>query len=280
MQTLNLIDNSASDIGYELIDFPDSQPHIRLYQNSIKDTTCKIISRFSNSADYFRIAFAADALRRAGITQMKLKISYLMGARMDRVMLEGEALSIKVIAEALNLLNFQSVEVFDPHSDVSSAVINYCKPIANTELVKKSIAHYRSNQKFEGEITLVSPDAGAMKKTAKTGTALGISDIVECSKKRNLSDGKLSGFKVNVESLKNKVCFITDDICDGGGTFVGVAGELKKLGAAKVILVVSHGIFSKGYSIVNVDHIYTTNSYKELKDVPEHIVGFNINEIW
>lgn len=280
MQTLNLIDSSATDIGYELMNFPDSQPHIRLDQKSIKETTCTIVSRFSSSADYFKIAFAADALRRAGVNHLKLRMSYLMGARMDRVMIEGEALSVKVIADTINILNLQSVEVFDPHSDVSGAVINYCKPISNTELVKKSITHYRAHQKFEGEITLVSPDAGAMKKTAKTGAILGITNIVECSKKRNLSDGKLSGFKVNVDSLENNVCFITDDICDGGGTFIGVAGELKKLGAAKVILVVSHGIFSKGYSIANVDYIYTTNSYGELNDAPEHIVVFKMNEVW
>ncbi len=280
MQTLNLIDPTASDLKYELINFPDSQPHIRLDQKSINDKHCCIVSRFSNSSDYFRIAFAVDALRRASVTDLKLKISYLMGARMDRVMIEGEALSIKVIAQTINLLGFNSVDIFDPHSDVSSAVIDFANPISNIQLVKKSIAHYRSHQKFEGEIVLVSPDAGAMKKTAKTGVALGITNIVECSKKRNLADGKLSGFKVNIETLKDKVCFITDDICDGGGTFVGVAGELKKLGASTVVLVVSHGIFSKGYKIENVDHVYTTNSYRELNDVPTNIIAFKMNEVW
>jgi ribose-phosphate pyrophosphokinase len=280
MQTLDLIDNSNSDIKYELIDFPDSQPHIRLIQESINTEACTIISRFSNPADYFRIAFAADALRRCGVNSLDLNISYLMGARMDRVMIDGEALSIKVIAEIINILDFRLIRVFDPHSDVSCAVINHCAPISNIELVKKSISHYRLHYKFEGEITLISPDAGAMKKTGKIGAGLGINDIVECSKKRNLVDGKLSGFKINASSLQNKVCFITDDICDGGGTFTGVADELKKLGASKVVLVVSHGIFSKGYLIKNVDQVYTTNSYKELTNIPDNLTVFKIKEIW
>jgi ribose-phosphate pyrophosphokinase len=32
-----------------------------------------------------------------------------------------------------------------------------------------------------------------------------------------------------------------------------------------VVLLVSHGIFSKGTSLAGVDMIYTTNSYKQLE---------------
>lgn len=280
MQNLNLIDKTNSDIEFEIIQFPDGQPHIRLDVKSIKSDACTILSRISNPSDFFRIAFAVDILRRNGVHHIQLKISYLMGARMDRVMVEGDPLSIKVIAEAINLLGCQKIEVFDPHSDVSTAVLNLAVPISNLELVKKSIQHFRENQQYEGEITLISPDAGATKKTSKIGSMLGINDIVECSKKRNLADGKLSGFKVNADSLENKICFITDDICDGGGTFVGIAEELKKLGASQVILVVSHGIFSKGFEIKNIDAFYTTNSYRELTDVPSNFKIFNMNEVW
>jgi ribose-phosphate pyrophosphokinase len=42
---------------------------------------------------------------------------------------------------------------------------------------------------------------------------------------------------------------------------------LKEKGAAKVILVVSHGIFSKGPVIDYVDGIYTTDSFRVVDDV-------------
>ena len=276
MQTLDLINIDSSDIKYELIQFPDGQPHIRLANAlSILDECC-IISRYSNPSDYFRIAFSVDALRRSGCINIHLIITYMMGARMDRVMLSGEPLSIKVIADALNILNFRSIKVFDPHSDVTCAVLHQASPISNIELVRKSLEHFR--EKYSNEVTLIAPDAGAAKKTNKVAEVLGISNIVECSKKRNLKDGKLSGFKVNTETLEGITCFITDDICDGGGTFIGIAKELKNLKADKVVLVVSHGIFSKGYNLENIDYVYTTNSYRELMDLPSNYISFNVKE--
>ncbi|MDI3321853.1 hypothetical protein [Pinibacter soli] len=42
---------------------------------------------------------------------------------------------------------------------------------------------------------------------------------------------------------------------------------LKDKGAKKVVLIVSHGIFSKGAVIDFVDDIYTTDSYKNIEGV-------------
>ena len=95
-------------------------------------------------------------------------------------------------------------------------------------------------------------------------------------KERDLKTGQLTNFKVFNEDLQNKTCFIIDDICDGGGTFVGTAEALKKIGAQKIILVVSHGIFSKGFDLENIDEIYTTDSYKEFLSVPENLTVFPI----
>ena len=42
---------------------------------------------------------------------------------------------------------------------------------------------------------------------------------------------------------------------------------LKEKGATKVVLVVSHGIFSKGITIADVDKIYTTDSFRKVDGV-------------
>ena len=56
---------------------------------------------------------------------------------------------------------------------------------------------------------------------------------------------------------------IVDDICDGGGTFVGLGQALKKRGAGDLCLFVTHGIFSKGFHdlMKYFKHIYFTNSF-------------------
>ena len=42
-------------------------------------------------------------------------------------------------------------------------------------------------------------------------------------------------------------CIVVDDICDGGGTFIGLAKLLKGRGAIKCTLAVTHGLFTKGF---------------------------------
>lgn len=68
--------------------------------------------------------------------------------------------------------------------------------------------------------------------------------------------------------VKDKNLLIIDDICDGGGTFIQLAEKLKGLGAAKIGLFVTHGIFSKGYKDLNkwFDKIYSCDTYREKPD--------------
>ena len=60
------------------------------------------------------------------------------------------------------------------------------------------------------------------------------------------------------DDLAGRPCIIVDDICDGGGTFLGLAAELKKLNAGALILAVTHGLFTKGIHPLQgeFEHIY------------------------
>jgi ribose-phosphate pyrophosphokinase len=96
-------------------------------------------------------------------------------------------------------------------------------------------------------------------------------NTVFCSKKRDPLTGHLSGFEIkNYNPNPNadgQDLLIVDDICDGGGTFVGLAKELRKAGAKKVYLYVTHGIFSKGLPLEGIDRVFTTDSYSNDWDV-------------
>ena len=234
-----------------------------------------MITRLSNPNDLMTLLFAKNTLDYLQFEQIELHISYLMAARMDRVMLDSEPFSLKVIAAILNQAGFKKIMVFDPHSEMSTALIEHSYNITNHFFVKDCLADYfRKNPPTN--YCLVSPDAGALKKIHKLAQDLNYFDVVECMKERDLKTGQLTNFKVFNEDLLNKTCFIIDDICDGGGTFIGTADALKKIGAKKIILVVSHGIFSKGFNLKHIDEIYTTDSYKEFLSVPENITVFPI----
>jgi len=70
-------------------------------------------------------------------------------------------------------------------------------------------------------------------------------------------------------NVKDKDCLIVDDLADGGRTFKFLAEALKNQGAAKVFLYVTHGQFNYGFDELKetIDHVYCTNSYKDIEDV-------------
>lgn len=65
---------------------------------------------------------------------------------------------------------------------------------------------------------------------------------------------------------------------DGGGTFTGLAKELRNKNAGKLYLAVSHGIFSKGFDGLNdFEKIFTTNSFKDIEH--EKVVKIKLKSI-
>jgi len=270
MNTFNLISQQQSTIQFKTILFPDSQPHIKIDMASInglnRNEPLKVISRIANANDLLLVLFAKNTLDYLEFRHIELNISYLMAARMDRVMLDGEPFSLKVIAGILNQASFKKVSIFDPHSEVTTALVDHSYSIPNHQFVKDALDDYFSKN-GKTNFCLVSPDAGALKKIHKLAQFLQVEAVVECMKERDLKTGALTNFKTTTTDLSGQTCFIVDDICDGGGTFAGTAKMLKEKGASKVVLIVSHGIFSKGTTISFVDDIYTTDSYKALENI-------------
>ena len=274
---LNLITPQKSEIAFKSFTFPDGQPHIKL--ESIPTTTkhVHILTRLSTMNDVFLCLAAKNALDYAGVETVNVTISYLMAARMDRVMTEGEPFSLKIVADILNAGQFRKVRIFDPHSDVATALIHRSMAISNLTLVKKAMEAFSGLT--NNDYYLVSPDSGALKKVYKIAEAIGAERVAECIKFRDVKTGQLSGFKTFEEDFGQRPCFIIDDICDGGGTFAGLAALLKSRNAGKVILIVSHGIFSRGLAIEGVDYIVSTNSFKEFSETPSSVHIFPVESV-
>ncbi len=270
MKTLNLVSPAASDIQYTRLLFPDKQPHIKFDMQTVnginRQEKIRLITRIASSEDLLLAMFCKNVLDYLEFEKVELVISYLLCARMDRVMLSGEPFSLKTVAGIINLAGFSKVSIFDPHSEVSTALIDHAYAIPNHHFVQDVLNNYLK-QHPGVNYCIVSPDAGALKKIHHLAHFLGTDQVVECMKERDLKTGTLSHFNTMATNLGGKTCFIVDDICDGGGTFAGTATMLKEKGAAEVNLIVSHGIFSKGVQISNIDHIYTTDSYRQVEGV-------------
>ena len=248
-------------IAFTAFVFNGGEPHIKIETDLTDVDEITITTRIKSFNDMGLLLIAVDALRRMHVKTINLFLPYFPAARQDRVMVTGESLTVKVYANLINDLKLNSVTVFDPHSEVTAALLENVAVVTNNSFVKYATKDLE-------DFYLVAPDGGALKKIYKTAQYLGGVAVVECGKTRDVSTGKLSGFKVYLEDLKGKTCVVTDDICDGGGTFLGLATELKKHNAGKLLLVVSHGIFSKGSTeLAKVyDTIICTDSFNTLDD--------------
>lgn len=267
---------SIPEIEFNMHHFSGGEWHIKLNPRIDYSTINKVIitQRIHSMDDVMKILIAKDALELMGIRQFELIIPYIPYARQDRQCDSFESFTLKVFTNIINSAKFDVVYVLDPHSDVSPALLDNCKQMQYHEYVSKSFDLIGNP-----DMVLVSPDSGANKKVNKLFEKIGkFSDIVKCDKVRNPKDGSLSGFLVLSNDLEGKDCFIVDDICDGGRTFIGISEELKKKNAGKIYLFVTHGIFSNGFTelLKHFDGIFTTNSFN---DISEEASGYRNSDI-
>jgi ribose-phosphate pyrophosphokinase len=161
----------------------------------------------------------------------------------------------------------------DPHSDVLEACLNNFSKVNNFALVDNALSYLIGDDE-EYKVVLVSPDAGAYKKVFDVAQEFRISNIVTATKVRDLKTGAILRTEVpTLDQHEDLKYIIIDDICDGGRTFIELAKAIKEQRpTAKVYLVVTHGIFSAGYSELGhyFEEIYTTNSYKDISEVEFH----------
>ena len=253
---------TGNEIQFESFIFSGGEPHIKIRPTFDVNKTITITHRLNSFNDVGLLLIAVDALRRMHVENIDLFIPYFPAARQDRVMVKGEPLTVKIYAELLNGLNLNKITVFDAHSEVTPALLNNCEAVTNHSFIKEVL-------KVTGpDCLLISPDGGALKKIYKVSEYLGGVPVVECSKSRDVTSGKLKGFKVYADDVEGKDCLIVDDICDGGGTFIGLAEELKKKNCGDIYLAVSHGIFSQGFEKFNpaFKKIFTTDSFQNIEN--------------
>lgn len=237
--------------------YPDNQPHVRLVGISVGDEV-RVVAPIRSSLELLQLLQLSNALDHAFAKKKELVIPYLMAARFDRVMQPGDSFDLEVIARLINSCGFERVQLFDVHSDVATALIRNSHSHNNSRL----LAAYDKT-----DAVLICPDAGAAKKVGQYSKSLKLSAVVHCIKERNLQTGDLALRVLEPEKCEGKNCVIVDDLCDGGATFIAIAEQIKPL---HLTLIVSHGIFSKGFTKLaeHFDSIITSDSYQNYGNNP------------
>jgi ribose-phosphate pyrophosphokinase len=262
--TITVTNNQNDNIDISVISFSGGERHVQLGNiDNLVVTSLNVTARINSATGIMDLLLVVNALRHRFGTEVTIDVTipYLPYARQDRVCATGQAFSLEVFAAVLATMPVRSITTWDCHSAVGielTDAINVMpeKIIASSPALVEVLTADNS--------VLICPDEGAKARCEAIKTELNISDSVQCYKKRDPSTGKILRTEVNIDSLAGKTAVITDDICDGGFTFIKIAEQLKAKGADKVILYVTHGIFSKGLEVFDglVDEIYTTDSFE------------------
>lgn len=291
MKEVKLVINLDPDFGpldgrygilkHKSFTFPGGEPHVDvditggLSESGVNKFEEIIITHRVNSFNDLGMVIACVYAVRRYTEKVSLIMPYFPGARQDRLTKDGEVLTVRMYADIINSLSLYSVVVVDPHSDVVAALVNNVSVISPRIFAKDVLEHMMSISGEDGrrlmkDMYLVAPDAGSAKKLKEIAGhlrkyGLPFYKVLQCGKRRDTKTGKLSGFEVYADDLEGRTCLILDDICDGGGTFLGLAHELEQKGAGELLLGVSHGIFSKGLDrlLKKYSIIFTTDSISD-----------------
>lgn len=243
---------------YSLFKFPDNSIK---FVNKLETPVLKVITTLRSNDDLMALLLVSDVLERTNISKPSLYITYMMYQQDDRLFARNESFGLKVVSRLLNNLFFSKIKIFHPHSDKVEFIDNV-SIISNTDFVSNAISN------IGNDAIWVIPDSGAFKTQFKQIEKSGHKRFITCMKSRDhVSNGITT--VVNSEDLNGADCFIVDDICLGGRTFLNIAIELKKKNCGKLCLIVSHGVFNSGIeSLLNeFTEIYTTDSICSEKDI-------------
>lgn len=253
MNLINLINREASGVPYTLTTFPDGEPHIVLGEINRK-YPAHVVCRIANPNDLFVLLQVGNILNRQGVP-LSLTIRYLMSARMDRVMSFSEAFSLEIVANAINSIHPTKVTLCEAHSERAVALINNSQNMLLNPWVKESKV-------------LCFPDEGALERYSNIFRR---NPKIICTKTRDPQTGELKGFAIQRESgdyafKETENILVVDDLCDRGGTFMGIAKLLRKVyPQASLDIQVVHMVNPEGIRNLSktYDHVTFTDSYKD-----------------
>lgn len=210
-----------------------------------QDSHVNILWCYDNDSELFALRCIVDYIKsRYPFVVCELTMPYIPNARQDRYV-SDRIFTLKSFANIINQMGFAAVFVYDPHSDVSPALIDRCFPI-------QSAFEFTVDK----DTVMMYPDTGAAKKYGS-----GDSSAIIGNKHRN-AEGRIDAYELINFTPGTKKVVIRDDICSYGGTFAAAARELRRRGVEEIVLVVTHcenNIF-KGEVLDYVDAVFTTDS--------------------
>lgn len=255
---------------FEPMFFPAGEAHVKVVNDNAGKGPLTEVARVygADGNDLMLLGMWADACHRradarhaadpsSAPNRIVLVMPYLPGARADHN--DFVPFGAGVYAEFINSLSVDEVLCFDPHSPVLPGLVG-ATVIDSTRLVRQHIIGKRRDDRVQRYDGIIAPDKGAVARATAVAGACHL-PLYRAEKHRDSNTGRLSGFTCEPLPATGRF-LVVDDICDGGGTFLGLA-DATGLPAERLGLYVSHGVFSGNASQLNdrYGEVWTTDSF-------------------
>ncbi|OLC24832.1 MAG: hypothetical protein AUH37_03050 [Candidatus Nitrososphaera sp. 13_1_40CM_48_12] len=257
----DLADRVAKGLGAHLVAtelrvFSDGESKIKIDKMG---KNCVIVQSTYPPADTHLMQALMMAIRCAdGAHDVCAVIPYLAYARQDRAFLEGEVVSIALVAKLLQSAGVRHVITVDIHSKLAMSHFASVQNVSSIPL----LAEYASRMMLCRPIA-VSPDAGGADRAKEFAKHSKI-DALVLKKSRDRTTGEVKvDEKLDID-VSGRDALLVDDMISSGGSMVKAAEVLHNRGAGKVYAMCAHALLigdaAQKIKAAGVQDIIATNS--------------------
>ena len=182
-----------------------------------------------------------DALKRASAKRITVVMPFYGYARQDKKHRGREPISARLMADLFKTAGADRLISVDLHAD---QIQGYFDGPVDHLMALPTLTDYVKQKYGHEQLCVVSPDAGRIKVAERWSAKLGGAPLAFIHKTRRTDRPNETVANRVVGEVAGKVCVLTDDMIDTGGTIVKAAEALVNEGASGVIIAATHAILS------------------------------------
>jgi ribose-phosphate pyrophosphokinase len=181
-----------------------------------------------------------DALNRASARRITAVMPFFGYSRQDKKVRPREPITARLVGDLFMTAGADRLVSVDLHTGQLQGFIH--KPFDS--LTALPIITEYLTERLDGPTTVLSPDAGGVKRAERYARFLDAS-VAFVYKRRDPAQHNVSEALEMAGSVSGRHVVIVDDIIDTAGTVTNAAEMVRHQGAASVRIAATHGVFSE-----------------------------------
>ena len=263
--SVHLARNISSNLNVKLIEpelkiFSDGESKLRF--PSVNNKHCIIVQSLYPPPDrhIIQLLMIIHKCKKDNASKLTVIIPYMAYARQDKAFLEGEIISLGVLAQLIENFGVNDVITVDIHNEVS---LSYFSINTKNVTAIPILAEYIKNKVTLDKSFIISPDTGGITRANKFAQLLNL-PILCLKKKRDRETGCVSIDENIGMKVAGMNAILVDDMISTGESIVKACQVLKKQKIGNITVLCTHAILVDNAleKIINsgVKEIISTNS--------------------